>query len=106
MQGGGVLGHVGLTSEAVRMMLFGGEWAIRESLTWNFDVSWRGEACWQRCVALSASWNGHARRDDGSALRDKIVGVSGVSAYPILTVTGRWILRRMMMIQKTSVRVS
>ena len=38
-----MLGHVGSTSEAVRTMLFGGEWAIRESSTWNFDVSWRGE---------------------------------------------------------------
>jgi len=28
MQEGGMLGHVGLTSEAVCMMLFGGEWAI------------------------------------------------------------------------------
>ena len=29
-------------------MLFGGEGAIRESSTWNFDVSWRGEVTMSR----------------------------------------------------------
>ena len=33
VQGGSVLGHVGSTNKAVCTMLFGGEWAIRESLT-------------------------------------------------------------------------
>jgi len=43
VQEGGVLGHVGSTSEVVCMMLFGSKWAIQESLTQNFDVSWQGK---------------------------------------------------------------
>ena len=78
-------------------MLFGGKWVIQESSMWNFDVSWQGkvtmdrrgdEGEWMRAgsIAWLCQCPGTVMQcNDRSALQDKIVGVSGVSAFPILT---------------------